>query len=443
MIMSEQPEQCNHKRRRDPRYDFRAQSHAAAHAQATLPEAIPEHPLIPRGPVALIDTAAGLAELVQYLRSMGGFAYDSEFIGEMSYHPKLCLIQVGTRERVALIDPLAGLDLTEFWKLIADPAIEKVVHSGQQDLEPVFRQLNQPAAGIFDTQIAAGFIGLAYPVGLSKLVREVTGVHLGKGFTFTHWDHRPLTSVQLRYAADDVRYLPAVRKVIGEQLETSGHKPWVSEECEAICDPALYCLDPAADFMRVRGANALGPKNLAILRELVIWRDAAAQRHDMPPRTLLKDEILTELARSPVSAVAGLAKVRGLPRPVEASEGEQIIAATQKGLAVPEAQWPALTSVEESPTERFAIDSLWATVQAWCAGHRVDPGLATSRQEIARLYRDMQANGSLPSEHRLIRGWRGQLLGEILSQFLRGSTALQLQWKDGALCSTAKSVSGT
>ncbi|MGE5610645.1 MAG: ribonuclease D [Bacillota bacterium] len=392
--------------------------------------------MIPRGPVALIDKPEDLTELIQDLRSVGSFAYDSEFIGEMSYHPKLCLIQVATHKRVALVDPLAGLDLTEFWKLIADPAVEKVVHSGQQDLEPVFRQLHQRATRIFDTQIAAGFIGLAYPVGLSKLVRELTGVQLGKGFTFTHWDHRPLTNVQLRYAADDVRYLPAVRAAIGKRLETSGHESWVAEECEAICDPALYCLDPAADFMRVRGANALSPKNLAILRELVIWRDAAAQRHDMPPRTLLKDEILIELSRSPVTEVAGLAKVRGLPRPVEASEGERIVATTQKGLAVPEDQWPALATVEESPTERFAVDSLWATVQAWCTGHRVDPGLAASRQEIARLYRDLQANGSLPNDHRLMRGWRGQLLGEVLIQFLRGSAAMQLQWQNGSLCST-------
>src|SRR5947208_4519904 len=146
----------------------------------------------------------------------------------VTYHPKLCVIQVASAQRVALIDPLVDLDLAPFWELIADPSLEKIVHAGAQDIEPVMRHISKPCANIFDTQIAAGFAGMAYPVALSKLVQELIGVKLGKGLTFTHWDQRPLSAMQLRYAADDVRYLPALREANGKSFDAPGLAQWAS-----------------------------------------------------------------------------------------------------------------------------------------------------------------------------------------------------------------------
>lgn len=422
------------RKKRDPRYSYRDLAHASAHAGAeSKPQRIPDHPLIPKDQATLIDKPDDLQRLIDYLRSAGLFAYDSEFIGEASYHPKLCLIQVATHERIVLIDTLANLDLTGFWELLADPAVEKIVHSGQQDIEPVFRLFHRAPANVFDTQIAAGFIGLAHPVGLSKLVKELTGVQLGKGFTFTHWDQRPLSPVQIRYAADDVRYLPAVHHALQQRLDALGHTAWAREECAALCDPALYAPDPAADFKRVRGANSLPPRNLAVLRELFTWRESAAQAHDSPPRSFLKDEILIEMARKPIRATADLAKVRGLPRPVEQAEADNILAATQRGLSTPESDYPAFPLVEESPAERFAIDALWSTIQAWCAGRQIDPSLVSSRQEIARLYRRLTDQAPPTLEGPLTQGWRHTLLGSHLQAFLSGSAQLHLHWRNHTL----------
>src|ERR1051325_5227384 len=249
------------RRKRNPRHDYRARSHESAHAQDEgKPLAIPDLPLVPKNQPGLLSSESDVAELIAHLRAEGRFAYDSEFIGELTYHPKICVIQVATAQRVALIDALASLDLKPFWELIADPKLEKIVHAGQQDLEPVFRFLDRPPANVFDTQLACGFVGLSYPAGLSKLVREMLGVHLGKGFTFTHWDHRPLTSVQLRYAADDVRYLPSLHAAIVAKLNELGHLKWAKEESNALCDPALYRTDPAVEYLRLRGANVLPPQ---------------------------------------------------------------------------------------------------------------------------------------------------------------------------------------
>src|SRR5436190_18861228 len=133
----------------------RARAHDAAHADdaaAPPPTRIPDHPLIPRGGAELVVTPDELDELIAHLREAGQFAYDSEFIGELTYHPKLCLIQVASAARVSLIDPLAEIDLKEFWELLCDPAVEKIVHAGDQDVEPVSRNIGKEPANLFDTQ---------------------------------------------------------------------------------------------------------------------------------------------------------------------------------------------------------------------------------------------------------------------------------------------------
>lgn len=416
------------------RSQHRSRNHDSAHAEADSGKRnIPAHPLIPHGEPEIITDDAGLASLIEHLRSAGSFAYDSEFIGELTYVPKLCLIQVASPQRVALIDPLADVNLQPFWELLCDPAVEKVVHAGQQDVEPVVRHLGRSPANVFDTQIAAGFIGMPYPVSLSKLVQEISGAKLGKGLTFTHWDQRPLSAMQLRYAADDVRYLPLVRTEIGKKLEALGHVAWAREECDAMCDVKLYQFDPATQYQRVRGATSLTPQGLAILRELTIWRDALAREHDVPPRAFLKDEILIDLSRNPIKSLEKLSRVRGLPRPIEAAHGTEILAVTQKGLSTPPTDLPAQRETEQSPTERFRTDALWAAAQCLAIGQSIDPNLVTSRQEIADLSRAIASNNIDPANLHLLQGWRAQAIGNPLLAMARGEQSLRVQWTNDAL----------
>jgi ribonuclease D len=410
--------------------NFRAQAHESAHAEAPA-EDLPKvaHPLVNHDPPQFVDRADVLAELLEHLRGAGSFAYDSEFIGELTYIPKLCLIQVASAKRVALIDPLVGLDLQPFWDLVCDPSVEKIVHAGQQDIEPVYRNAGCRAANIFDTQISAGFIGLAYPVALSKLVNELVGARIGKGLTFTHWDQRPLSSMQLRYAADDVRYLVAVRDLIGQRLDSLGHTAWAKEECETLCDPTQFGFDPQTYFHRIRGASSLSPRNQSILRELTIWRDARAREHNVPARSFLKDEILLDLARTPVKSVDRLERVRGLPRPVEQAHGGEIIAVTQKGLSTPVENLPQVRDIEPTPQQRFRADALWGAVQCLCSGQSIDPNLVVSRQDIGELYRAVSA-GKEPGDLRLLRGWRREAAGQTIVDLMSGKTALDLSWSE-------------
>jgi len=409
----------------DYRAKHRARAHEAAHAEAepTHELRIPDHVLAPSGKADLIESDEALASLLAELRAAGSFAYDSEFIGESSYHPRLCLIQVATTTRVSLIDPLAKVDLTPFWNLLSDASVEKIVHAGAQDVEPVARLTGQPVRNALDTQIAAGFCAMAYPTSLAKLVLELTGVALQKGLTFTFWEQRPLSSKQMRYAADDVRYLPAAMIELKKRLANAGHMDWVRAECDLLCDPSNYGFNPETAVEKVRGAGSLDARQLNVLKEIVLWRDVAAREADLPSRSYLRDEVLIDLCRNLPKKAEQLNRVRGLPHPVIAEHGESILALVGRGLGASTEGVDVLRGAEPTPSERFTADALWAAAQAICIGQSIDPAVVTSRQEIGNFHRHLMDETD-PTGLRITQSWRRDALSDRLADVYRNKTPL-------------------
>jgi ribonuclease D len=409
--------------RNDFRSRHRQRAHDEAHADdnASHELKIPEGLQAPSNKADLVTEDAALAELLAELREAGSFAYDSEFIGESSYNPRLCLIQVATVDRVSLIDPMASLDLAPFWELLCDPSVEKIVHAGAQDIEPVARFTGKAPRNLLDTQIAAGFVAMAYPTSLAKLVAELTGVPLAKGLTFTHWDQRPLSAKQLRYAADDVRYLPAVMIELKKRLDATGHLDWVRAECDALCEPSQYKFDPEQAVEKVRGAGSLEARQLNVLKELVIWRDAAAREADLPARSYLRDEVLIDIVRAMPKKHDQFSRVRGMPRPVIERHAETIFALVARGAAASVEGIESLRGHEPTPSQRFAADALWAAAQTICLSQSIDPAVVTSRNEIGELHRHLMA-GTDPGELRVMTGWRKQALGDRLVSVYRGES---------------------
>jgi ribonuclease D len=389
--------------------------------------------LVSKSNPVLVTKQADLVALLGRLRQAGEFAYDSEFIGEETYTPVLCLVQIATTTEVALVDPLSSeIDLGPFWELLCDEGVVKIVHAGQQDVEPVVRLTGDRPRGVFDTQLAAGFVGLTYPVSLAKLASELVGARLAKSMTFTQWDARPLTATQLRYAADDVRYLPAMRAELMSRLRATGNVARAESEFEALCQPEQYRFDPNTYIYRVRGSGSLSPNQARVLRELVVWRDGAARRADVPARTLVRDDVLIDLSRQPVKSLDKLGRTRGLPRPVEAQHGQQIVEATLRGLAAgPVPGFAQEKGDDPTPSHKFIADVFWSAVQSLCHAHGIDPALATSRGDVGKLVFCHLTGRAVPEDLRLMSGWRRELLTDPLLKMLDGEADLRIHWHAG------------
>src|SRR5690606_230452 len=151
--------------------------------------------------------------------------------------------------------------------------------------------------------LAAAFAGLAYPMSLDKLVMALAGVEPGRGAKFSQWNRRPLTPVQLRYAANDVRYLPLLRSMLGDKLDAMGNTDLAATRCSELSARSLYEFDMESQLRRMRGIEWFDARQIAVLRALLVWREAAAIEQDVPPRSLLRDEILVDMARTPVMSV--------------------------------------------------------------------------------------------------------------------------------------------
>lgn len=428
-------------RLRSVRSRLRSNQHQTAHDEdprRPSRKLLREHPLIPSAKPSLVETNTALFELVEKLRepseagAVPSFAYDSEFIGESTYHPKLCLIQVATPQFIALIDPLADLDLEPFWKLIGDPGVRKIVHAGEQDLEPAVRMANVEPVNVFDTQIAAGFCALPYPTSLTKLVDHVTaavnggnGVRLGKGLTFTQWDQRPLSKEQLAYGADDVRYLPLVTDWIDARLRDDERAAWSAQECARRCSREELSREQGP-WERVRGTGSLDGRQQAIMRELAVWRDAAARSEDLPPRVLVRDEVVVSLSRRPPATQEILASAKFLPKPVADRYGRAMLAAIERGKAAD--ALPVNSGRPEEPTleDKFVADAAWALLQTIGHARGIDPNLLASRRETELLVR-RYTGGRAIDTHPLLTGWRREAAGDRLVDLLDGG-AMTFRW---------------
>ena len=222
----------------------------------------------------LITDQNELNEFCNALKSEEYITVDTEFLREKTYYPKLCLIQIGNKDKkAAAIDPLKGnLDLTPVFELFFDKNILKIFHAARQDLEIFYNLTEKVVTPIFDTQIAAMVCGYGDSIGYENLVRNITGKGLDKSVQFTNWSNRPLSDKQINYALGDVTHLVDVYEHLSEELEKSNRTDWVFQEEEVLCDPATYENDPYLAWERVK-IKTPKPKTLATLRELAAWRE--------------------------------------------------------------------------------------------------------------------------------------------------------------------------
>ncbi len=220
---------------------------------------------MPELPEHIAATPTELTACLEHLAACRRFAFDTEFVGENTYHPHLCLVQVATSERLYLIDPLTAGSLDAFWRLVVDPQNLVVVHAGREEVRLCRLWAGQTPGNFFDLQIAVGLVGLSFPLGAGPLINQILGVQLAKAETLTEWRDRPLTREQVRYAFDDVRYLLPAHERVAARLETLGRAEWAREEFARMAAAVSPDEGPQEKWRKLRGLGSLDRRKLAVV----------------------------------------------------------------------------------------------------------------------------------------------------------------------------------
>jgi ribonuclease D len=370
-----------------------------------------------------------IADLAARAAEHGRLAIDTEFVSERRYQALLCLAQLAVPDpgapdsvRTQVLDPLEGdLDPAPLAAALADPAVEVVVHAGRQDIAILRRTWETEVTNVFDTQVAAGFLGFGSQESYESLVRRVLKVRLKGSEGFTRWDRRPLTAEQLEYAADDARLLLALGGELERELTERGRLEWAREECRAL-EEASDEREPGRVYERLPRLGRLSERGRAVARELVEWREAVARSVDRPPGFVLPDHALMELARRAPTDRHGLDQIRGLPPQTLHRRGDRLLEALERGRRrTPPPPPPA-------PPRRDPADApLVSLAQALVRHRSIESGVAVeliaTQPELSALVSQLRRDED-GDRLRVTRGWRRELVGDELRELMAGRRSL-------------------
>jgi ribonuclease D len=371
-----------------------------------------------------ITTAAELTRFCSDLRTADAIAFDTEFVSEHTYRSELCLVQVAARGTLAVIDPLAAGDLTPFWEVIVAEGHETIVHAGREELVFCLEATGRRPANLFDIQIAAGLVGYEYPAGYGSLLSKLLGQQLHKGETRTDWRRRPLSRQQIDYALDDVRHLEAMRDRLAARLEELDRTAWMDAEMQAWQDE-VDAYRTRERWRRVSGISGLSSRSLAIVRALWRWREEEAERRDIPPRRVLRDDLIVELAKRRTADPKQIRAVRGLERGDLQRSLSKIGAAIEEALGVSESDLPR-TERRETPNQINMLGQfLSSALTSICRSAHIAPSLVGTAGDVRDLvaYRLGFDVGETPI---LAEGWRAEVVGHLIEDLLAGSTSIRI-----------------
>ena len=365
--------------------------------------------------------------LFAFVRSLGGcraVGLDTESDSLYHHFDKVCLLQLASdRGQVALVDALAFRDLSALAPVIADGAIAKVLHGADYDVATLKRDFGFAFAGIFDTMIAARFLGLS-AVGLAAIAQSELGVTLSKDRQKDDWSRRPLSPEQVAYALADVRHLVELGDRLEARLASLGRREWVREECEAVAalPPFERRRDPEA-YLAIKGARRLAPRRLAALRELFAWRERRAEATDTPAFRILGNEALLLLAERGPRTVTELAGVPRVPSRLR-RHADDLLAALRRAQDLPEAELPVVPRRPAAPVLSPPVRLRAERLRAWrtraAEALRLDPSVVLPQRLIERLAAAAPCDEAGLAAVEGLRRWRVAAFGSEILAALEG-----------------------
>ena len=375
-----------------------------------------------------ITSADQLSDFCQYLADVPEIALDTEFVSEDSYRPQLCLIQVATRDRLAVIDTLAVDDVRPFWALLGQGEADVIVHAGREELGFCLEATDQRIAKLFDTQIAAGMVGAEYPAGYASLVSRFLNIQPDKGQTRTDWRRRPLTKAQVRYALEDVRYLLPLHDKLQAKLKRLQRHEWLAAEMAAFQQQ----VDQGRSRQRwrkVAGISGLSGQSLAIVRELWQWRDNEARRRNIPAKRVLRDDLLAEIARQRNPAGDAIRGIRGMERPGLRRAIDDLAACVERGLAGPAVHLPRRPRRDSPPQLNILGQFLSSALGCLCQQAQIAPSIVGTASDVRELveYRLNPDDSPDRPQPALVEGWRAQIVGTTIDALLSGMMSIRIR----------------
>lgn len=378
--------------------------------------------------MTLIADQSGFDHLCERIRAAGLVAFDTEFVSECYFRPRLCLLQFALPDSESFgVDPFLVPDLSAWWKIMTDEETTILVHGGREEIRFCQFATGQRPHKLIDVQIAEGLRSRGFPISHTNLVTRVLNRSIQHGKeTRTDWLHRPLTEHQLNYALEDVRHLPAVWETQKKSLAKNGRLAWAEAEFERFIDYILAEEDRDG-WLRLPGYGRLNRREMAVARELYQWRNKEAERIDKPQRRVLRDDLLMELAQRQPKTVRELNMTRDMNRRDYQQHAETFIRIIKHASELPHDQLPEKPGGQVHPAQ----DEVLARILGLALANRCQElGLsmtlvATSAdlKDFVRWHVFADRRGELP---RLMQGWRAEVCGQLLSDVLDGKVSLRV-----------------
>ncbi|MBI1810102.1 MAG: ribonuclease D [Gemmatimonadetes bacterium] len=364
--------------------------------------------------VAYLDTDAAVARALDGIARTKELAIDTEGASFHRFIDRIYLIQLSTRDTHMIVDPLPITAPAGLGRLLEDPKVQVVFHDADYDLRLLHQDYGWHIRNIFDTRIAAQLLGLT-AFGLAALLEKYFEVKLDKKHQRADWSMRPLTKGMLDYAAQDTIHLLGLRDVLHRELEKKERWGWAQEEFQRLEGTRWQPEEPGTAFLRMKGARDLDRRELALLRELVAWRDAVALQLDRSTFRVIGNEVLLEIAHTAPATAEALGKIKGMPRGILERAGNDVLAAVQRGLAVPEAQlpkFPRSARWDRDPDIDNKVGALKSVRDEAAKRLELDPGVLCSREKMEAVARLLPAAVEALSELPDLRRWQIAELGE-------------------------------
>lgn len=368
----------------------------------------------------LIEHQYDFLELCEHIREAGLVAFDTEFVSDAGYRSELGLLQFATRERCAAVDPLAIPSLGAWWDLMSDDSTTVVVHGGQAEVRFCIQQSGRIPQRLVDIQIAEGLRCRSYPLSYNSIVERVLGVDIHSNQTRSDWLRRPLTREQLTYALDDVSHVLNIWEAQSHWLLSRKRMSWACAEFDRMCRD-VWEDEHLEPWERQSGVHRLSRRELATLQKLAAWREEEAAARNRPPRRILRDDLLMDLAKRRPATVQQALATRDLNRPEYKRVLPEMIQVIAEAGRIPEDRLPPRERQRDDASSDDQIISrlLGLALSNVCAEQEVAQTLAGTNRDLTELVRYVRC-GERSETPLLLQGWRGELFGELLRKVLDG-----------------------